>query len=715
MTTPVTQNELIEKVEAASAITDHIEYDVTNQRVRITDQANTVPYNKQVTLGIGATDGSSAVTIGAGAGGNPYGISIGRSAGSAGAVGNNAVSVGNNANATSGAYGQAGLGSVALGAYTGSTGTYAIAIGSSSVSKAEQGIAIGYSSKVDSYCFGSIGIGASATSRGKYNIQLGNGVNEDDCTFNVYLGTAAVGPVYHSQYRLLDWDGSMPKGRFSRLDITDLLSGSSSVSVDAPWNFTIIGRPKFEGNTVSGFTRASYIELNEPFNPGAHFWEVGLKFNTGTALAIPQYLFHSKVESNTTGILLYFNAGTAALELYASTNGGTNDIAAISSTALSANTDYWVKLGWDGTQYTLKLSTDGVVYNNIAAASSVTGVTSTIAHTYLGCGFYNGAPLYPSRFTFDLDHTYTKYTTQSYGGPFVTWRPKKAKGTVSTSLASLAGAGEDISFTPGVLNVNKVGSTVDIDSNFVASTFSQNSYLASTTNIWSQIANAGGFEFNIKFKLSTTSGISWLALMPVDNNYSTAFQLYATNGGGLYCSLAVKTDQGTTTSGNVTVSSGALAADTDYWVRVKYTPASYLIIELSSNGTTYTQVGQYNLGGVGVATSPLTTFLLGNTSGTYNTYYCKGSIDLTQTNIKLNDEVVWKAVDVDRVSINSTAIPDQKGNANKGLLTNGSSTYWNKVATDLDDIATAGDNITFARGKKNYSITGHVVVDNNVA
>lgn len=145
--------------------------------------------NNSVTMGANTTSASSAVTFGSSAKGNAYGVSIGRMAGSAGATGNNAISIGNNSNTSAaGSFGTAGTNSIAIGNFCGCTGNNAIAIGAG---------------PTNTNC------NASAESA----IQLGYGINSTPSTFSVGFYNNGI-PV---NYKLLSADGTIPAARLTNV------------------------------------------------------------------------------------------------------------------------------------------------------------------------------------------------------------------------------------------------------------------------------------------------------------------------------------------------------------------------------------------------------------------------------------------------------------------------------------------------------------------
>lgn len=120
-------------------------------------------------------------------------------------------------------------------------------------------------------------------------------------------------------------------------------------------NATKIGTPNIYANAISnGFSTSNYFVLPESFNPGNNTWEWVMKINTG---------------SRTGQFIGGYDYGGEGIEVGISDNkmiwwlGTTFDSYDIASGQMgnniySANTDYWIKMVFDGTKYELFYSTN---------------------------------------------------------------------------------------------------------------------------------------------------------------------------------------------------------------------------------------------------------------------------------------------------------------------------------------------------------------------
>ena len=142
---------------------------------------------------------------------------------------------------------------------------------------------------------------------------------------------------------------------------------------------------------LSGFTARDYAQINNTLNLGSNF-EITVKFTTGESVTTSQtilggegteYLAFGFEEAN--GVL-HYNLGTGSSWLL-------NGDARLGSNKIQINTTYYVKLSFDGTKYSSKISTNNVDWlqdwsanktNVIPSFTCLLGVSRYYSNPFLG-------------------------------------------------------------------------------------------------------------------------------------------------------------------------------------------------------------------------------------------------------------------------------------------------------------------------------------------
>lgn len=139
-------------------------------------------------------------------------------------------------------------------------------------------------------------------------------------------------------------------------------------------NGNVVGSPIVINNVMSGFSASNYLILPNSFNVSQNKkWEIITKVTTG-----------STIEENAS-IFASINDGADALWLetrsskhwgLALTSGSGWTIAnhAVGSYTVQTNTDYWLKLSFNGNAYSLSYSLDGVDYVTDITINSSTSI-----------------------------------------------------------------------------------------------------------------------------------------------------------------------------------------------------------------------------------------------------------------------------------------------------------------------------------------------------
>ena len=141
--------------------------------------------------------------------------------------------------------------------------------------------------------------------------------------------------------------------------------------------YNIYGSPTVLNGVISDFSSSNYVETNIAFSPSNNTWSLISKFKTNASMSTGQIIFHPI--DGTSGNLnmgLWINT-SGKLELDMSSDGSNWNIASnTGSTTLNADTDYFTRVSFTGSAYTVEISTDGDNWTTDLTISSSTPVLS---------------------------------------------------------------------------------------------------------------------------------------------------------------------------------------------------------------------------------------------------------------------------------------------------------------------------------------------------
>ena len=132
------------------------------------------------------------------------------------------------------------------------------------------------------------------------------------------------------------------------------------------YNVNIVGSLTNNNGILSGFSDSNYATCNRNFDPSANSWEIVFKIRR-TSNTHANSVFFAKVFDTWSGIRMQL-VSTNQCAILGMGDGRS------STTVLSLNTWYWVKLKYNNPTYTLYISTDGTYYTAEA--------TDTLTTTY---------------------------------------------------------------------------------------------------------------------------------------------------------------------------------------------------------------------------------------------------------------------------------------------------------------------------------------------
>lgn len=173
-------------------------------------------------------------------------------------------------------------------------------------------------------------------------------------------------------------------------------------------NVTKVGSPTVTSNGIaSGFTSANYLRTpNVVFQSN---WEVCVKFTTGTGGA---WVVGGGGSQNR----LIMGYADSKFRLILSSNNSSANLANISgSYTVKANTTYWLKMQFTGTQYILSYSTDGKNFTTDYTLTSSTKLYEDGKPLSLGANQYaSGVNGVMTTGSIDLKECYIKQNGITY-------------------------------------------------------------------------------------------------------------------------------------------------------------------------------------------------------------------------------------------------------------------------------------------------------------
>lgn len=371
---------------------------------------------------------------------------------------------------------------------------------------------------------------------------------------------------------------------------------------DTEPNASIVGSfGRITDGIASGFSATNCLQVPETIEVGSNTWERVIKISTGSDVNTEQTIWGASPDHQ--GLLLRIVDGRK-LRLWLSTNGTSWDLANLvtSSLSISAYTTYYIKISFDGSQYLVDVSTDGISYTNYITFTSSTPIV--YQRICIGCHNYTGSafdtPFYGS---IDISKSYIKV------GDDTVW-----DGT----------------------NYTKFGSWID---GGVVSGFTTGNYLT-LPEVFNPQSNP--WEALFKVKINTlTNGAQII--------------LGQRNGGGynFYVDInKVRLEVGGTTFTGTTT----LQENTTYWFNYTFTGDTY-IVKSSTNGADW--VDEINEASIVTATPTSDDCRIGvwyNTynNGLYNPFL--GSINLNESYIKINNKLWWHGTKYYKVNLDGDDI-----------------------------------------------------------
>lgn len=456
-------------------------------------------------------------------------------------------------------------------------------------------------------------------------------------------------------------------------------------------NFTKIGSPTINENTglASGFSGSNYCKLPQAFNPGSSAWEAVVCLSaTSISTSVETHFFGCYTDQNSFVMTLKYKNGLYYATCYLSSNGSSFDIAlSTPDIPFSLNTKTWIKLQFTGTQYILSTSTNKIDWTSQTISSSLS--------IYPNRDVYFGACWIPNdsylQGTIYLDETYIKINGEDWwtptediisgnitedtltgtaaeniaiGGtgdveigeiiePLLGTKTITVNGTYNASSDNLDGYSSvtvDVPSGDTITAANNTGSAITSGNKVWVETESKNfTIVGSPTIVNKVVSNFSTSNYLQVSPLANTTSGTWtfdVEFTYVTNPYPPEASdpqsiVYFTDSGGDDRGVAIiegilgGTIPSTNSDGyEYLESSTALTSGETYQLQIELTANSGKFY-IKHNGSIIETLSGQN--GTYMPAS-ITGFNLGGT-GNYDRFV--GSINLNNTNIKINNSTAW--------------------------------------------------------------------------
>ena len=325
-------------------------------------------------------------------------------------------------------------------------------------------------------------------------------------------------------------------------------------------NYTVVGTPTITSDGIaSGFSASNYLSETLDFS-NASTWEIQIPFTTGSDITTKQRFFDRYGAAQNLIIAIVQNSQcSVSLEI---ANGTSIFSASTDKFGITANTDYVLIIGYNGTSYYLKYKVDGVVTTVKTVTSSVKWSSSQIH--FLGS---NASAEY---FRGSIDLKYFLIVID--GIPVLTGnqtgidtiKPNDYAAPTSRTLPNIT----DDGIASGFAN-NKM---VQLSNSAIGSSYST-------------------FDVYWKQKFTTLSGAQ--SLLTTSSGNADGLPLVGGNGLTLYTwgagkpTLRLSSDGTNNDIANDVVSDIAMTVNTDYYFHFSFDGSSYKLLG-STDGENYT-------------------------------------------------------------------------------------------------------------------------------
>ena len=409
-----------------------------------------------------------------------------------------------------------------------------------------------------------------------------------------------------------DYSDELKEKRFCLMPVGNGDRYQNIPELSYKYNFTVVGSPNINNRTkvVSDFSTSNLLRLtNMPTYSAGTIDSFELQFKVHTPTS-ENWTYYSRLlndHNSYDGFVLEFpNNNREIVFKYGATDLVTSNVTGL------PDTDYWIRVTYDGSTMLILYSLDGISYiegaSRLVSKSDFSITTNAVDIGARPYGDQNPECNWPG--SIDLDETYIKINDEYYWNPTFTEVPK-------------------INY-----NFTKVG-TPTID-DFIVSGFSSSNYIQ-----MDDLFNPGTSTWEQQIKFTTGNNLSYsyqrLTGTPTDMKGGANIVI---KGARLQIWLT-----STNSNWNICIGDNSggyseeiLQTNTTYWTKLIFDGSKY-ILSYSSDDVNFTDIITVN-NSTAITSTQATSFGAG--SGNYPFY---GSIDLSETYIKINNEMWWKGAE----------------------------------------------------------------------
>ena len=465
-------------------------------------------------------------------------------------------------------------------------------------------------------------------------------------------------------------------------------------------NFNVVGSPVIDRGIgyAYGFSVSNIIAVKNILDTN-YPWEIGLKFATSSNVTTRQKLNGSTIGVDYSFPTIEFGRdGVAKFRMDVSSNGTSWSIGDVIGTyTLLANTWYWVRFGWDGSEYYLDYSLDGETFTR-----DITIVNSTAAYqssNYMGIGndLFSTTSSYLKPFlgSMDLSGCYIKSNN------VVLWTP--AENIISDNITgdTLTGIAND-NFTAASTSLN-----VDYPGSYIGTVLTD--YIVSQTKASTNITVYKDKSFECIFKVKDTGRSGEGALVDAWGVGKAETAFYIRNGSSRLWGVANPGAQQygyTYTIPNI---------NQWYYIKTFYDPSTHTITYYwSYDKNSWTTIWSY--------TFSSSTWFYGESSNNMelivyigfrkdNSAIYGGLTDLSECYFKVDDQIVWNGTTFAPGSTGDVEIGEiiEPTLGTKTITVNGT---YNASSDNLDGFSSVTVDVPSAPTKK-YNLLDRVKDDSN--
>ena len=176
------------------------------------------------------------------------------------------------------------------------------------------------------------------------------------------------------------------------------------------YNVNIIGNLINNDGVLSGFSASNYAKLNKSFQPGSASWEIVYKINTDNTPSGAIFGNTGFTYQNAPQVGINSNSKFQIYVPANGTQGGGHNIVdgATGTYTVLANTTYWIKLYFTGSEYAFDYSLDGETYINDYSYTSSTIMYQPNVTFNIGYNSWDVSSVDFFTGTIDLNESYIK-------------------------------------------------------------------------------------------------------------------------------------------------------------------------------------------------------------------------------------------------------------------------------------------------------------------